>query len=125
MDALIGGGPDSPAYELVADATRSLLPVMEKLKITTAAEVDLSSLAQRMRDEVVASKGVVLSPGLIGARCHGRSHRINFCNVSSGIPRGRCNGFAILRVAFIGDILALRRSRPKRRTRLKATLPVD
>ena len=67
MDALIGGGPDSPAYELVADVIRSLLPVMEKLKITTATEVDLSSLAERMRDEVVASKGVVLSPGLMGA----------------------------------------------------------
>jgi hypothetical protein len=41
--------------------------VMEKLKITTAAEVDIPSLAQWIRDEVVASKGVVLSPGLIGA----------------------------------------------------------
>src|SRR5262249_17948158 len=67
MDALIGGGSDSPAYELVADVIRSLLPVMEKLKIASATEVDLSSLAQRMRDEVVASNGVVLSPGLIGA----------------------------------------------------------
>jgi SAM-dependent methyltransferase len=67
MDALIGGGPNDPAYELVAEVTRTLLPVMEKLKIASAAEVDLSSLAQRMRDEVVASNGVVLSPGLIGA----------------------------------------------------------
>jgi hypothetical protein len=67
MDALVCRGPDSFAYELVADVTRSLLPVMEKLKITTATEVDLSSLVQRMRDEVVASKGVVLSPALIGA----------------------------------------------------------
>lgn len=67
MDALIGGGADIPAYELVADVTRSLLPLMEKLKITTAAEIDLPTLAQRMRDEVVAAKGVVVSPGLIGA----------------------------------------------------------
>ena len=67
MDALIGGGPDCPAYELVAEVTRSLLPVMEKLKIATATEIDVSSLAQRLRDEVVAAKGVVLSPGLIGA----------------------------------------------------------
>ena len=67
MDALIGGGPDAPAYDLVVDVIRSLLPVIEELKITTATEVGLSSLAQRMRDEVVASKGVVLSPGLTGA----------------------------------------------------------
>jgi hypothetical protein len=67
MDALIGGGPDCPAYELVADLVRSLLPVMEKLRIATAAEVNISSLEQRLRDEVVAAKGVVLSPGLIGS----------------------------------------------------------
>jgi hypothetical protein len=49
-------------YELVAEVTRSLLPVMEKLKIATATEVDVASLAQRLRDEVVAAKGVVLLP---------------------------------------------------------------
>src|SRR5262249_3155237 len=44
MDALIGGGPDVPVYELVAGVTASLLPVMEKFNLTTAVEVDLSSL---------------------------------------------------------------------------------
>jgi 2-polyprenyl-3-methyl-5-hydroxy-6-metoxy-1,4-benzoquinol methylase len=67
IDALIGGGPDYPSYELLADVTRSLLPVMEKLKIATAAEIDLPTLAQRMRDEVVASEGITISPALIGA----------------------------------------------------------
>lgn len=67
MDAVIGGGPDCPVYELAADVVRSLLPVMEKLQIATATEAEISSLAQRMRDEVVAAKGVVLSPGLIGS----------------------------------------------------------
>ncbi len=67
MDALIGGGRDTPAYELVAGVIRTLLPVLERLRITTAAEADLPTLEQRMRDEVVASKGVVVSPGLIGA----------------------------------------------------------
>jgi hypothetical protein len=32
---------------------------MEKFKIATVAEVDISSLAQRMRDEIVASKGAI------------------------------------------------------------------
>jgi hypothetical protein len=40
---------------------------MEKLKIASAAEVGISTLAQRMRDEVIALKGVVLSAGFIGA----------------------------------------------------------
>jgi 2-polyprenyl-3-methyl-5-hydroxy-6-metoxy-1,4-benzoquinol methylase len=67
VDALIGGGPQCPAYEIVADVVQSLLPVMEKLKIAGAAEVETSTLAQRMRDEVVALKGVVVSAGFIGA----------------------------------------------------------
>src|SRR6266481_127145 len=67
VDALIGGGPQCPMYEILAELTQSLLPVMEKLKIASAAEVGLSTLAQRMRDEVVALKGVVVSAGFIGA----------------------------------------------------------
>jgi SAM-dependent methyltransferase len=67
MDALIGGGPQCPLYEIVAELIQSLLPAMEKLKIANAAEVGSSTLAQRMRDEVVALKGVVLSAGFIGA----------------------------------------------------------
>jgi 2-polyprenyl-3-methyl-5-hydroxy-6-metoxy-1,4-benzoquinol methylase len=67
IDALIGGGPHCPVYEIVAELVRSLLPAMEKLMIASAAEVGISTLAQRMRDEVVALKGVVLSAGFIGA----------------------------------------------------------
>jgi len=67
MDALIGGGPHCPVYEIVAELVQSLLPAMEKLKIASAAEVVISTLAQRMRDEVVDLKGVVLSAGFIGA----------------------------------------------------------
>ena len=67
MDAVIGGRPDCPAFELTAEVTRSLLPAMEKLKIATAKEVDIANLVGHMRDEVVGARGVVLSPALIGA----------------------------------------------------------
>ena len=67
MDALIGGGPDCVAYQLIAEVVETLLPVIEKQRIATAAEVEISTLAHRMRDEVVDRNGVVLSPGLIGA----------------------------------------------------------
>jgi SAM-dependent methyltransferase len=67
VDALIGGGPQCPVFEVVAEVIQSLLPVMEKLKIASAAEVGISTLAQRMRDEVVALRGVVVSGGFIGA----------------------------------------------------------
>ncbi len=67
MDALISGGANSQAYDLVTEVVQSLLPVMEKLNIATATEINISTLAQRMREDVTAGKGVVLSPALIGA----------------------------------------------------------
>src|SRR6266702_7079787 len=67
MDTLIGGGPQCPLYEILAELIQILLPGMEKMKIASAAEVGISTLAQRMRDEVVALKGVVVSGGFIGA----------------------------------------------------------
>jgi ubiquinone/menaquinone biosynthesis C-methylase UbiE len=67
IDALIGGGPQCPLFEVVAELTQSLLPVMEKLNIASAAEAQVSTLAERMRDEVVALNGIVRSAGFIGA----------------------------------------------------------
>jgi len=67
MDAIVGGGPDFGGHEIVTDVVRSLLPAMEKLGIATAAEADVDTLAARIRDDVVAGKGVALSPALIGA----------------------------------------------------------
>jgi SAM-dependent methyltransferase len=67
VDTLIGGGSQCPLFDVVAELIQSLLPVMEKLKIASAAEVDIPTFAQRMRDEVVALKGVVLSGAFIGA----------------------------------------------------------
>ena len=67
IDALIGGGPQCPLFEVVAELIQSLLPVMEELNIASAAEAQASTLAERMRDEVVALNGIVRSAGFIGA----------------------------------------------------------
>src|SRR5262245_19727875 len=67
IDAWVGGGPQCPAYEIVADVVQSLLPVMEKLDIASARQVEISTLAQCMRDEVVTLKGAVVSVGFVGA----------------------------------------------------------
>jgi hypothetical protein len=40
---------------------------MERFGIATAAEVEIDSLAQRIRDEVLAEDSVVVAPLLIGA----------------------------------------------------------
>jgi SAM-dependent methyltransferase len=67
MDSLIGGGRDTIGYDLVAEGIEALLPVMEKLGIATSAEIDVATLPRRLSEEVASLKGVVLSPGLIGA----------------------------------------------------------
>jgi hypothetical protein len=60
------GGADFP-FEVVAAAVESMLPTMRELKITIPEEVHPATLAQRMKEEVLRTKGIVLSPGLIGA----------------------------------------------------------
>lgn len=67
MDTLISGQKDSPIYKLLAEAVRTLVPTLEKLNIATASQVRIDSLADRMRNEVVAKGGVVMSYGLVGA----------------------------------------------------------
>lgn len=60
-------GPDSPLYEMLAGITRTLLPLMERYGIATAAEVDIDTLAARLRDEALARRATVLSPAYVGA----------------------------------------------------------
>jgi SAM-dependent methyltransferase len=67
MDAVVSGGEDSPVCELLAEAVRSLVPTLSKLNIASAAHVQIDSLADRIRNEVVARRAVVVSYGLVGA----------------------------------------------------------
>jgi SAM-dependent methyltransferase len=67
FDALIGGRAELEVYDLIAETVQSLLPVMEKTGIATAADVELPTLADRIRKEVIANGAVVLSPAVIGA----------------------------------------------------------
>ena len=53
MDTLVSGEGGSPVYKLLAEAVRSLAPTLEKLNIASAAQVNIDSLADRMREEVV------------------------------------------------------------------------
>ena len=51
----VESGPDSPAYEYMAQTVRSLLPLIEKTGVATAAEIQIDTLASRMREETLAS----------------------------------------------------------------------
>ncbi len=63
----VEGGVASPAYEYVAHTVRSLLPLIEKTGVATREEVDIDTLAQRLREQVVSSNAVIHAPELIAA----------------------------------------------------------
>ena len=59
----MGGSETWAGYPYIANSFRSLLPLLEEFGIATAEEVDVNTLAERVRKEVVASKHpVVLAP---------------------------------------------------------------
>lgn len=65
----IDGGRNGPAAQMVAVVSRSLLPVMERAGIATAAEVDVDTLADRIREAAAAVDASLRSPDLVGAWC--------------------------------------------------------
>lgn len=67
LDARIGGGPEFEGYGVAAGFTAALLDSMGDKGQELAKEMDLDTLERRIRDEVVASGGVVVFPSLIAA----------------------------------------------------------
>jgi ubiquinone/menaquinone biosynthesis C-methylase UbiE len=65
--ARVEGGPDAFAYDYLAETLRSLLPLMERLGITTAEELDIDTLAERLRNEAIANSACMMLPPLVGA----------------------------------------------------------
>lgn len=63
----IDAGPDSSAYGYIAETLRSLMPGLEKLGITTAEEVQVETLAARLKVEALASETCFIYPRFIGA----------------------------------------------------------
>lgn len=63
----IEGSADSPAFAYIADTIRSLLPMAERLGVVRPRDLDVDTLADRLRDDVVRANGVVVLPHLIGA----------------------------------------------------------
>jgi len=57
LHVVMGSGEDFEGYDMWADIAASLLPLAEKFGIATAAEMDLPTLAERVRREVVGTKG--------------------------------------------------------------------
>lgn len=60
-------GSDSPIYDWIAQVTRAVLPLMQQVGVATAEEVQVDTLAERMRREAVEKDCTLMTPPLIGA----------------------------------------------------------
>lgn len=67
LHARVERGPDSPLYELAAQMTRTMLPLMQQTSVATPEQVSLETLAERMRAEAMALNATLVTPGWIGA----------------------------------------------------------
>jgi SAM-dependent methyltransferase len=67
LDAAVGGGPDWPGYEYIAGLVRTILPRLVEHGVATAEQVAIDSLADRLRAETVASRGVITTWSFITA----------------------------------------------------------
>jgi SAM-dependent methyltransferase len=67
LDAAVGGGADWLGYEYIAGLVRTILPRLVDHGVATAEEVDVDSLADRLRAETVANHGVVTTWSFITA----------------------------------------------------------
>ena len=59
--------PDAMAYRILAEVTRTLLPVMTRLGVATAAEVDIDTLESRLRRAAAEAGSGVCAPLLVSA----------------------------------------------------------
>lgn len=71
-EIILDGGTDCPFYEWFAEGTRSILPKMEAMGIATAAELDVDTLTERLKQEALTVGGYVASPVIVGT--FGLSH---------------------------------------------------
>jgi ubiquinone/menaquinone biosynthesis C-methylase UbiE len=65
--ARVEGGPQADFYEWLAETVRSLLPIIVETGMVTKEEIDVETLAERLREDVVAGRGIVYSPVYVGA----------------------------------------------------------
>ena len=54
----------------LASILRSLLPVMERVGVATAAGVEIDGMAGQPREEAVAHNACIMLPHLVGAWAH-------------------------------------------------------
>jgi hypothetical protein len=68
MQTFIGFGTTCEDWlRVVAEFVHTLLPKIEQFSLATAAEVDVGTLAQRLRDEVISNAHMIVGRSEIAA----------------------------------------------------------
>lgn len=68
--SFVGGGVNAAdVIELVVSLVHTILPDMLRLGVATAAEVGAETLIERLREEVIANEGVLVTYSQIGGWC--------------------------------------------------------
>ncbi len=63
---VLDGGPECPFYEWIAETVRTLAAKLEATGIATEAELDVDTLADRLRYEAIAIGGSIAGPVMVG-----------------------------------------------------------
>jgi ubiquinone/menaquinone biosynthesis C-methylase UbiE len=66
LEAAIGGGASAPVF-VWADVLRSVIPTLEQAGIATEAEIDPDTLEERLKADLTATGGTMISIVLVGA----------------------------------------------------------
>jgi hypothetical protein len=66
VETFAGGGNDAPAWAW-ANVISAAVPLMERLGVATADQVDPPTLAERLLAETIAVDGCVIGPPMTGA----------------------------------------------------------
>ena len=66
-EALLSRQDDAAAFDMIANLVRSVLPTIERFGLGTAGDLQVETLARRMREEVESLDAVVDYPPLVGA----------------------------------------------------------
>jgi 2-polyprenyl-3-methyl-5-hydroxy-6-metoxy-1,4-benzoquinol methylase len=63
----VEGGPHSPVYDFYAGVLRSLLPTIKRVGVATATDIEIDSMAERLRKEAIEHDACIMPPPLLGA----------------------------------------------------------
>ena len=67
VEAAAGGGDGWPGYGYLVETFRSLLPALQRMTGLDPARVDIDTLEQRLRDDVVSRRAIQMLPIMFGA----------------------------------------------------------